>query len=126
MSEILLTGGIGDIFALESHLDFTPVKKIYWATRVAHTMLRLFPNVEHEILINDFSKRFDYFNKSSVEKAIGHMLPADDWSIETQFPKLPPYHGSSFLKTKPKPIINKDYVVVCPYSTDRPRFTQGI
>lgn len=110
--EILLTGAIGDIFAVES---FFPddlrdnLGVIYWATeRGTHTidLFRKIPryrDVHHVVLTTEGI----YRSKEEVTMATGHSLQGvEDWSIDRIFPRVNArkldYNGSSFLDADAK------------------------
>lgn len=120
---ILLTGGLGDVFALES---FFPVEMrqvlhtIYYASPVAKEVSRLFsclpnyPRLQNHI---DLGATKTYYRKSEVEKDFGK-VPAKDFSIASIFSDLKEYTGSSLLTYTlaevRKPV--EPYMLICPSS----------
>lgn len=99
---ILITGGIGDFLALESHMSEEyrdSIKRVYLATRaneVIGTLLRLvFKNVEVVQILADY-RGVTFFQKSEVSahlQALGCPFPkgwdeVEDWSILVKFPEI--------------------------------------
>jgi len=141
---IFITGGIGDVFALESYLTDEMRNKlttICYATRQQKSIMPLFadnpsfPLLKNHITVwNDFSNFWAFHSKQECERklrAAGRDFPnefvlSDDWSIAKIFPQIQQgkraYNQSSFLKrelcTVPALVPDK-YVVICPCSTDK-------
>lgn len=96
---ILITGGIGDWFAVEQTLtgeERDALETVYYATRQHRPIAelwRLLPNYprlrEHVVLTDDWSKRFCFVDKWEVGQAIGRECPAErDGSIKLVFADL--------------------------------------
>lgn len=140
---IVLTGGIGDVLALESFMSDDhrkSIKKIYYATRAADQckeifaqLSKTFPSLEkQESVWTDFSQKFAFYSKAEVSEHLDNP-PEDwhlaiDWSIYHKFCQIEEnrfkYSGSSVLKTKMADIsqmkLPKNYLVICPYSGNNP------
>jgi hypothetical protein len=99
--EIIITGGIGDFIALESHFPEhwrKNIKKIYLATRASTAIKQIIsylPQYKHakiESLWNNFTNFFAFYNKKEVQ----NKLPKNnikwrkikDWSISLKFPAI--------------------------------------
>jgi hypothetical protein len=103
--EVLFTGGIGDVIALEScwtEEERDSLTRIYWATRSAKPAKELFENsnryrqVEHFVFPTP--REVTYFNADGVRR--DHPLPegVQDWSILARFgDDRRPCLGSTFL-----------------------------
>lgn len=146
-SRIVLTGGIGDVLALESY--FSPaarnaVQEIYLATREDKAAairelceLRIFPNLQRCVTSwNDFTTRWCFHTKRELYSAMGSrkqeipagLMAAEDWGILKKFKQIRQgqltYHGTQLFQ-QPLPDVRKkfglpaDYIVVCPYSSDK-------
>lgn len=112
--EVLLTGGLGDVMALDSlwSPEFkASITCIHWATRCRRQLQPLYdqmrldyPNLtRHEVPYDRFETLFACWSKDHVEQLAGKSLPnVEDWSVEKRFAeaKNPVYHGSSFLKVE--------------------------
>jgi hypothetical protein len=143
-SSIFLTGGIGDIFAVESFLTNEQKKKIntiYYATNkkeyieklfCAPTLSEYYPNLKnHCVLWDDFSNFWcfysieDYVKKSNNKSNI--VQNSIDLSILKVFDDIKSnrirYNESVFLKAKLANIdylnLPQDYLTILPYSTDK-------
>lgn len=143
-SAIFLTGGIGDIFAVESFLsDFerSKIQTIYYATNKQQFIEQIFrsisqtpsyPNLKnHQILWKDFSKFWcfysieDYLKSSNHNHKLTHFCK--DLSIIKVFEdvkaKKIKYNNSTFLKEKLALIdflnLPDDYFVILPFSSDK-------
>jgi hypothetical protein len=142
---ILLTGGLGDVFAIEAHFPptfYDHLRTILYATHKHAPIRQCFqalpsgkPPVEHRVVWSDFSSFFAFHTKPEVEKALRRRRGtaealavgrAADFSICRTFPairsRVMRYQGSSFLKhtLAPKPPdLPPRYVAVCPYSSDK-------
>jgi hypothetical protein len=146
-TRIFLTGGIGDVLALESF--FTPaerqaVETVYYASRKNDELIEImkladFPSLKAHVRIWDdfstqwcFHRKRDYFEaaaKAGVRIPYGAIV-AEDWGILIKFQEihrqLRHYHGSTFFRARTKPSLARfglpaRYVVVCPYSVDKRR-----
>lgn len=107
MKDILLTNGIGDVLAIESH--WTPderasLRTVYWASR-ARVLIPLFeasPTYRHVKHI-EFATSKKYFTAENVRTE--HPLPAhvEDWGVMRRFGELRDrvFQGSSFLREPP-------------------------
>jgi hypothetical protein len=127
--QLLLTGGIGDIFAVESFL--TPEERetlaaIHWASPQAEAGRQLFealPNypclTEHHVLSSGPAW---YYMLAEVEQRLGH-LPAGtrDGSIQKVFAESRTYSGSSFLQHFLCPVVapTEPYALIHPFSANR-------
>lgn len=139
---ILITGGIGDVFTIESFMGEDHracLETIYYATPQhdpivkAFKMLPNFPKLKnHVILWNDFSVFSCFCTKWEVLKMIENEhkpMPADakeiaDWSISQVFPLIEKqklrYRSSSFLRFPMADIsqfnLKNPYVLIFPHS----------
>ncbi len=124
--KILLTGGIGDIFAVESFMsnsEKSRIEGIYYASRAADILESLFRSIsfafpklkEHTILSRSLKT---YYNKLQVERDFGP-VDAEDFSINRIFNQQRCYNSSSFLKRPLAEIerLKEKYVVICPMSS---------
>jgi len=138
-TSILLTGGVGDVIALESFFgdyERETLSTIYYATRnhkeirsLFDSMSDIFPNLKnHIILLDDFSEFFALHEKTEVSSKLSE-FPEDwprvsDWSIMSKFNQFDSdyytYNGSSLLKKQVADISHLDlpdkYVVLVPWS----------
>lgn len=128
-TQVLLTGGIGDVFAIDSHLSedyVNTIEKYYLATPAAHTIaeaLRLAYHGDIEIEIVDDVRV--YFEKCEVEQRKGIDLShVQDLSIRHFFPSCPKFHASSMwtdtVCNQPVPCnlgLPSYYYVIVPYTT---------
>lgn len=122
---ILITGGIGDVFAIDSFMtleDRERLETVYYACpawREIGELLRALPNfprLKNHVTVS--SSRKTYCSKSTVESDHGD-VPCEDWSIAVKFPMFKSYIGSSFLTHRlamPRPTA-MPYVIVCPSSS---------
>lgn len=141
--EIFITGGIGDVIALESFFSSVfreNLNTIYYGTNKQQPIQSLFetipnyPNlINHVVVWKDFSNfwcffgKEDYLHKATREKI--HIpygvYNAEDFSISRKFHDLniKSYNNSSFilfeLANIDKFSLPQDYVCICPYSTDK-------
>lgn len=124
---ILLTGGIGDAFALESMMpveERDQLERVCYAspaTREIRALFMALPNYpklrRHDVLPTGSKS---HYIKDTVEADTGRDLARIlDWSIAVEFPKNKTYVGSSFLihRLADPPHPGKPYVVVVPHST---------
>jgi hypothetical protein len=141
-SAIFLSGGIGDVLALESFMsneERNCLKTIYYGTNKSDFIQNMFcslPNFpllkNHEVLWNDFSqfwcflRKNECLSKMSKNKISEDILMSNDYGIISMFPKIKSgkqFTGSSFLKFDVADIkllcLPENYYVVCPYSTDK-------
>lgn len=137
---ILLTGGIGDVIALECYMPVstrTNIGSIYYATRAQKGIQELFQaaNIaaEHVPIWDDFSEVFAFYSKIECGDNFQN-LPLDwprvtDWSIACRFQEIEdgryPYHQSTFIKHRLANVdrfqLPKRYVVIVPSSDNDPR-----
>lgn len=140
---ILLTGGIGDVIALESFMPAELKNKmhtIYYATRAAESIKELFSSIgtfpalkNQEVVWDQFDDFFAIYSKAQCTYTLDEP-PKDwnvvsDWSIVPKFQEIElgeyEYNGSSFLSTH-IPIVGglelpDDYIVIVPASENDPR-----
>jgi hypothetical protein len=139
--DVLLTGGIGDVVALESHMDdnyLRRVNKVYFATRVYPEIVPLYsalPEFFGTQLTGFPDARptdgFAFYNKKQVTAAIGDMRPDGwrevlDWSIAARYPYIEwgrhVFSGSRLLKNR-LCVVRKNlpdrYVLIQPSSTNK-------
>jgi hypothetical protein len=123
--DILITGGLGDFLALESHMPRERIRTIYYATRAEPLIRQLvaaggFPALEREVSVySDFgdwwdaSKVFGFVDKAAVERAIGTRMNADPADprgsaqsafISVQLPTASPAEDWSIVPTFPRMI----------------------
>ncbi len=139
---ILLTGGIGDIFAVESFFSDqqrADLSTILYATNKHEAIKPLFeslpnyPNLKnHNIVWSDFNQFWCFLYKHEVMSRLGTNTPpelaaCEDWGIIPKFHEINrgriAYNGSSFINhtigdiTK-FPLPSK-YIVISPFSTDK-------
>ena len=119
MRSILLTGGVGDVFAVESLMtdnERESINCIYYATRAYKPCLDLFDKLpsfpeKQTVIWKDFSRIFAFHNKQHLtDKLCAYqtnalqdiarklMEPIEDYSIQKIFPEDRPYTYSSFIK----------------------------
>lgn len=140
---LLLTGGIGDVIAVET---FTPkeqrhrVTHLFYATRKWEPVREMFqslPNystAHHVLTWTDFEKFWCFFDKRHVIQHLAAtrspipsgLTKAVDTSIGGVFPKIKSgsrkYAGSSLMMYKLTEVgfdLPAEYAVVCPYSNDK-------
>lgn len=124
---VLITGGIGDLIAVESRL--TPAQRarleaVYYAAPAAEELRQImaalpgYPRLKaHTILPTG---RRTHYTRVTVERVCGRLPKGtEDWSIGRIFPKRLPFVGSSLLVAR---VADPDrppgpYVVVVPHST---------
>lgn len=94
MSKILLTGGIGDIFALADHFPENP-STFYWATRTGAllrpALRRIYPRAKHVTVWDDWTDtRPCFLSKEQLEEVSGEQLPegVEDYSVGKIFPRV--------------------------------------
>lgn len=148
MKSILLTGGVGDILAVESLMtdaERQSINCIYYATRASKPCIELFdklptfPQLKKQTVIwKDFSKIFCFHDKQHFtdklcayqpnalqELAKKLMAPIEDYSIKKIFEENRPYYYSSFIKTNLSPLkkfrLPATYYCICPYSNNDKR-----
>lgn len=132
MTQILWTGGVGDILTLEA--TFTDeyrarISRMYWATRAFKAMAPLFkklpnyPNLLEHVSLYDgeYDDGFGFRDMGHALEFTGKTLEGDidDWSVRHRFATPQPYNYSSFVKYKQATIRRKlpeRYAAVCPYS----------
>lgn len=93
MTDVFLSGGAGDVFAIVSHLspeEKLQLRRIYWATRATAELMPLmklmpdFPNLKEQTsLWDDFGKLFCFHHIDMFEQITGAKVPTGckDWSI---------------------------------------------
>lgn len=137
--QILLTGGIGDVLALECFFpekDKQELNRIYYATKASKPLMEVFealkpayPNLQYQQSIwDDFEELFAFHDKSEVGQHF-ESLPDDwplvaDWSVNSKFNQinegLYEYTGSSLLKVKLADVskfgLPEAYLVLAPTS----------
>lgn len=145
---ILLTGGIGDVIAIESLMTDTEresIDCIFYATRAAKACIELFtdiptfPNLKKQSIVwEDFTKIFAFHSKrhfmdllnarsaNELRKLIKELMDKiEDYSIEIIFNQKRPYTYSSFIKYKLASIekfnLPTNYYCICPYSINDQR-----
>lgn len=144
-NSIFVTGGIGDVIALESHFSEELRNKldtIYYATSKWEPIKQLFesvpnfPKLRHHVVVwDDFSRFWCFLHKKEcIREMTNHKLDvpksfqqAPDYGIVTKFPQITagmmPYTYSSFIKHTLCGIeqfaLPLNYVAICPYSTDK-------
>lgn len=124
-STMLLTGGLGDVIAVESFMspeERERIETIYYACpwiaelRAIFSALPNFPNLKTH---NELTPKRTYYQKSDVEAAHGPLPPLTDYSILKVFPQRRTYTGSSLLAyplPATLPTFDKPYMVVVPTS----------
>lgn len=147
MKSILITGGVGDAFTIESLMtdeERQSINCILYATRAAQPILQLFenlpsfPNLKTQAVIwKNFDKIFCFHNKKHItDKLCAYqpnalqeitnklMEPVIDYSIEKIFTQPREYTYSSFVRYKLTDInfaLPANYYCVCPYSNNDKR-----
>jgi len=139
---IFVTGGIGDILAIESYFSDEQrvlLHTILYATHKQPAIQELFdalPNYphlkNHKVVWSDFSQFWCFLYKDEVISRLGTNTPqelreAEDWGIVPKFPILGSgiikYNGSSFLRFQVADVskfqLPQNYVIVQPYSSDK-------
>jgi hypothetical protein len=139
---VLLTGGIGDVFTIESHWtdeQRASLETILYATHKQPMIQALFealpnyPNLKnHKVVWADFKDFWCFCYKDEVIRKLEPDAPADlrnceDWGIIPKFPLIGAgvikFNGSSFLRHKLTDIshfcLPPNYVTLQPYSTDK-------
>lgn len=143
-SDIFITGGIGDVLAIESFMtdeERSKLEVIHYATHKSATIKTLFsalpnyPNLKVQSECwTDFSKFWCFMSKDECLKKMApakleiseRLRRARDFSIMLKFDHIKrnmiSYNGSSFLKHKLADIekfgLPDYYVTICPYSSD--------
>lgn len=125
-TSILLTGGIGDVLALEammSDAQRAALETIYYACPSVREIMSLFPalpnypRLKHHIILPTGSKI--HHSRDSVDRLFTEVA-ADDWSIGEAFPRADlKYNGSSFLahRVAEPPQIDGPYGIIVDVST---------
>jgi hypothetical protein len=140
-----ISGGIGDVFAVESFLSNEQretLSTIYYATNKNKFIKNLFdclkysyPKLQNHInLWEDFSKFWAFYSledylikNNNKDKKNIDIKSSKDLSIMTVFENIKngemTYNGSSFLKEKLTEInhlhTKEDYFIILPYSSDK-------
>ena len=140
---VLITGGIGDVIALESYMtdeERAGLESVYYASR-AHKPVRAlieamgdrFPSLKrHEVLWDDWTKMFCFYSKGEIPQKV-HDLPDDwprtaDWSILNKFSEIQKrtrkYTGSGLVARSLADVshlnLPAEFVAVVPYSDNDP------
>jgi hypothetical protein len=144
-SHVFISGGIGDVFAVESHLtedERKTITTIFYGTQKADPIIKLFtalPNYtrlkQQSQIWSDFSRFWCFYTLNECVTRIitaGRGCPESlkesrDLGIMPRFSDIKSgrmkYTGSSFLKHKLTDIsrfnLPQKYIAVCPYSTDK-------
>jgi hypothetical protein len=142
-ASILLTGGLGDVLALEAFFSDglrNNLQTICYATHksaMIQSCFKAVPTYKATPLIiwSDFNNFWCFYSKSEVqtrlanrrERAPVEFYTAQDYSINTVFPRIRnkdlTYNGSSFLKHKLADLsrfnLPQRYLTVAPYSSDK-------
>lgn len=148
MKSILLTGGVGDVFTVESLMtdsERESIQCIYYATRAYKPCLDLFENLpnfpelkKQTVIWKDFSRIFAFNSKKHLtDKLCAYqtnalqdiarklMEPIEDYSIQKIFPEDRPYTYSTFIKYPIADItkfrLPTNYYCICPYSNNDKR-----
>jgi hypothetical protein len=139
---IFISGGIGDVFAVESFLtdeERAEISSIFYATIKKEPIQELFKSLSwpklknHVTAWDDFSNFWCFYtlaecaSKVSKTGALSKIKQAKDLSILTVFNEVKKgnvkYNGSSFLNQKIARIkkfnLPSNYIVISPYSTDK-------
>lgn len=142
---IFLSGGVGDIFALESFLSDEQrnlIDTIYYGTskrlpiELLFRSVPTFPNLtKHVVAWDDFRSFWCFFHKHECIARMRaaslyvdpHLEACEDFGIGVKFEQikkgLMPYTGSSFLKHRLAGVsrfkLPHVYFVVAPYSSDK-------
>jgi hypothetical protein len=144
-NSILLTGGLGDILALESHIpedQRRTLTTIFYATskkEYIESFFRSLPNYanlkNHIVVWDDFSRFWCFYSKEECIRKLNEsrkMPPTNfircrDFSINKVFNPIKqgtyPFVGSSILRHKVADVerfgLPNNYITLCPYSTDK-------
>lgn len=119
MKQLLVTGGIGDAWAVESHLETLP-DEILLATPQADTIAACFRaiGVKTKTIATDRV----YFNINQVEAYHGSLDDVEDGSIGRTFhlirDGIMKYRGSRLLELPHARPIEEKYAVLCPASAN--------
>lgn len=139
---ILLTGGIGDVFAVESFFSDQQrelLSTILYATNKADFIRPLFealPNYpalkDHAVVWSDFSQFWCFLFKQEVidrtrQSPHPKLGACEDWGIIPKFGQINAgqavYNGSSFIRHALADVsrfdLPRNYVVISPFSTDK-------
>lgn len=130
MSRVLLTCGIGDFIAIESHLtaeERAGVEAIHWATRARESLMDLipfvFPNVKEHVVERDtwgepFSETFCITSRAELPDLDPEVV---DWNVRDIAGEIRTgarsFHGSCLLRQKLANIESLPrYFVIHPFS----------
>lgn len=127
---ILLTGGIGDVFAVEGMMtpgERDALESVCYACpagaiiRMAFRRLPNYPRLRSHVLLRTGRRVFHSLPKVRLR---GYVVPegTEDWSIGAIFPQQRPYSGSSFTRHKLTGLRTRlrapgPYVVIQPVSS---------
>lgn len=138
----LFTGGIGDIFAVESYFsdqERNNLTTVLYGTnkqKFIQPLLESLPNYPnlktHKIVWDDFRNFWCFLYKKEIINRLGNISPpeligCEDWGILPKFEQIKAgiikYNGSSFLNYKLADVtnfnLNLPYAVLTPFSTDK-------
>jgi hypothetical protein len=140
-ASILLTGGLGDVLAIEAFFSDglrSKLKTICYATHKSGLIQSCFKavptyKVTSLIVWSDFKNFWCFYSKAEVQAKLGtHRAPvefymAQDYSINAVFPRIRTkdlvYNGSSFVNHTLADInqfsLPDSYLTVVPYSSDK-------
>ncbi len=148
MKAILLTGGVGDIIAIESMMkdeERQSIDCIFYATRAAKPCIELFTNLKtfpklkkQALLWKNFTNVFGFNSKEQLVDKLCAYQPdelqntvrklisgVEDWSISKIFPENRKYTYSSFIHNNLASIIKfhlpRSYYCICPTSSNDKR-----
>ncbi len=148
MKAILLTGGIGDVIAIESmmtDIERQSIDCIFYATRAAKPCIELFNNLptfpklkNQALLWKNFTNIFGFNSKEQLVEKLCAYQPdelqntvrklisgVEDWSIAKIFYENRQYTYSSFINCKLTSIekfnLPKNYYCICPTSSNDKR-----
>lgn len=148
MRSILITGGVGDVMAIESMMtdpERESINCIFYASRAAKPCMELFvdlpsfPNIKKQTEIwKNFSQIFAFNDKkhladklcayqpNALQEITRKLLePIEDYSIKRIFAEKRPYTYSSFLKHSAASLekfnLPEKYYCICPYSSNDKR-----
>jgi hypothetical protein len=137
-----VTGGIGDVLALDAFMtdpERERIRRVFYCTRkeepVREILKLALPRVlEHRSVWENWDERWCYHSLPDFvaeQRLQGHKVPqevmaADDWSILVQFHAIRrgfrQYIGSQIglRSIETKGLVNHErYAIICPYSSDK-------
>ena len=141
VDSIFLSGGIGDIFAIDSFLNDkvkNNIKTVYYGTKQALIIQKLLEAVpeynvkQHVVVWNDFSIVSSFKNKVECGSTNEAFLQSADFGITIIFPQISSgyldYNKSSWLDhilCEVNVNLPDNYIVICPYSRNRTHFNRN-